>query len=148
MFNLVRFNPMREMSDLHRQMDRFFNTPFFNVTALADEGRAEPWYPSVDMFEDEGNLVIKAELAGMSKDDIDVNIEDGTLTLSGERKSDNEVVADQYYRRERTYGKFLRTFALPADVDPDKISAEFKDGVLKIEIPKPEEKKPRQITVH
>ena len=148
MFNLVRFNPRREMNDFNRQIDRFFNTPFFNVGALADEGRAELWYPSVDMFDNDGALVIKAELPGLSKDDIDVNIEDGKLTLSGERKSENEVAEDQYYRRERTYGKFVRAFALPADVDPDKIAAEFKDGVLKIEIPKPEDKKPRQITVH
>ena len=148
MFNLVRFNPVREMNDFHRQMDSFFNTPLFRVGPLSDEGRAEMWYPSVDMFEKEAALVIKAELPGLSKDDIDVNIEDGKLTLSGERRSESEIEKDKFYRRERTYGKFVRTFALPADIDPDKIVAEFKDGVLKIEIPKPENKKPRQITVH
>lgn len=148
MFNLVRFNPVREMNDVHREMDRFFNTPFFRVGPFSDEGRAEMWYPSVDMFEKEEALVIKAELPGLDKNDIDVNIEDGKLTLSGERKSESEVEEDKFYRRERTYGKFVRTFTLPADIDPDKIAAEFKDGVLKIEIPKPEEKKPRQITVH
>ena len=148
MFNLVRLNPVREMNDFHRQMDRFFNTPFFSVGPVADDGRAELWYPSVDMFEKEDALVIKAELPGLSKDDIDVNIDNGKLTLSGERKSENEVGEDKFYRRERTYGKFVRTFSLPADIDPEKIAAEFKDGVLKIEISKPEEKKPRQITVH
>lgn len=148
MLNLVRFNPMREMNDFQRQIDRFFNPPFFNAGVLADGVRGERWYPSVDMFDNEDALIIKAELPGLSKDDIDVNIENGKLTLSGERKSENEVTEDQYYRRERSCGKFVRTFALPADVDPDKIAAEFKDGVLKIEIPKPEEKKPRQITVH
>ena len=148
MFNLVRFNPVREMNDFHRQMDRFFHTPFLRVGAPSDESRAETWHPSVDVFESEDALVINAELPGLSKDDIDVNIDEGKLTLSGERKSDSEVKEDKFYRRERTYGKFVRTFALPADIDPDKISAEFKDGVLKIEIPKPEEKKPRQITVH
>jgi len=148
MFNLVRFNPMREMNDFQTPFDRFFNTPFFRVGPMSDEGRAELWYPSVDMFENGDALVIKAELPGMSKDDIDVNIDNGKLTLSGERKSEKEVDEDKYYRRERTYGKFVRTFALPADADPDKIAAEFKDGVLKIEIPKPEGKKPRQITVH
>ena len=148
MFNLVRFNPAREMNDLHRQMDRFFNAPFFRVGSLSDEGRAELWYPSVDMFENEDALVIKAELPGLSRDDIDVNIDEGKLTLSGERKSENEVEEDKFYRRERTYGKFVRTFSLPADIDPERIAAEFKDGVLKIEIPKPDEKKPRQITVH
>ena len=77
-----------------------------------------------------------------------MHIENGQLRLSGERKSENEVDEDRYYRRERTYGKFVRTFALPAEVDPDKIEAEFKDGILKVEIPKPEGKKPKQITVH
>ena len=148
MFNLVRFNPRREMTDVHRQMDRFFNSPFFSLGALADQEHEGLWYPSVDMFESNDALVIKAELPGLNKDDIDVNIDDGKLTLSGERKSENEVQEDKYYRRERTYGKFVRTFALPADVDNGKIAAEFKDGVLKIEIPKPEEKKSRQITVH
>lgn len=148
MFNLVRFNPVKEMNDFHMQMDRFFTPSFFSVGPLAHENRAELWYPAVDMFENEDALVVKAELPGLSKDDIDVNIDDGKLTLSGERKSENEVGEDKFYRRERTYGKFVRTFALPADIDPDKILAEFKDGVLKIEIPKPEEKKPRQITVH
>lgn len=148
MFNLVRLNPHREMNDFSRQMDRFFNPPFFSFGAFGDDDRAESWYPSVDMFDSDGALVIKAELPGLSKDDIDVNIENGKLTLTGERKAENEVAEDKYYRRERTYGKFVRTFALPADVDPDKIAAVFKDGVLKIEIPQPEEKKPKQITVH
>ena len=148
MFNLVRYNPAGELNDFHRQMDRFFNTPFFGGHHLSDEGRAELWYPSVDMFENGDVLVIKAELPGLSRDDIEVNIDDGKLTLSGERKSDNEVEKGKFYRRERTYGKFVRSFALPGDVDPEKVSAEFKDGVLKVEIPKPEDKKPRQITVH
>jgi HSP20 family protein len=100
------------------------------------------------MFENGDALVIKAELPGLSKDDIDVRIDDGKLTLSGERRSENEVAEDKYYRRERTYGKFVRSFELPADIDSDQVAAEFKDGVLKIEIPKPEGKKPRQITVH
>ena len=148
MFNLVRFNPMRERNDFQTQIDGFFNTPFFSVGPMPDESRAELWYPSVDMFEKGDALVIKAELPGMSNDDIEVNIDNGKLTLSGERKSEKEVEEDKYYRRERTYGKFVRTFALPADADPDKIEAKFKDGVLIIEILKPEDKKPRQITVH
>jgi HSP20 family protein len=148
MYDLIRRNAMQGMSDFQRQFDRFFNAPLFGSGVFSDEGRAELWYPSVDMFENDDSLIIKAELAGLSKDDIDVNIENGKLTLSGERKSENEVEEDKYYRRERTYGKFVRTFALPADVDPEKITAEFNDGVLNIKVPKPEGKKPKQITVH
>lgn len=148
MFDLVRRSPMRGMPDFQKQIDRFFNAPFSGFGGFSDEGLAELWYPSVDMFENDDSLVIKAELAGLNKDDIDVHIENGQLRLSGERKSENEVDEDRYYRRERTYGKFVRTFALPAEVDPDKIEAEFKDGILKVEIPKPEGKKPKQITVH
>jgi HSP20 family protein len=136
------------MSEFQRQFDRFFNAPLFGSGVFSDESGAALWYPSVDMFETDESLIIKAELAGLSKDDIDVNVENGKLMLSGERKSENEVDEDKFYRRERTYVRFVRTFALPADVDPDKIAAEFKDGVLNIKVPKPEGKNPKQITVH
>ncbi len=148
MFNLIRRNPMREMTDVQRQIDRFFSEPLFGMGRWSDEGPTGLWYPSVDMFENDEALVIKAELPGLSKDDIVLNIESGTLTLSGERKFDNEVKEEKYYRRERAYGKFTRRFSLPANVDSKKITAEFKEGVLKIEIPKPEEQKPKKIAVH
>jgi HSP20 family protein len=106
------------------------------------------WLPAVDMFDDDDKIVIKAELPGMDKKDISVDIENRVLTLSGERNYDNEVKEDNYYRRERAYGRFKRAFNLPADVDSDQIKADFKDGVLRVEIPKPEEQKPKQITVH
>jgi HSP20 family protein len=100
------------------------------------------------MFDDDEKIVIKAELPGMKKNDFSVDVKDRVLTLSGERNYDNEVKEENYYRRERTYGKFKRAFHLPADVDADNIKAEFKDGVLRVEIPKPEAQKPKQITVH
>ena len=92
--------------------------------------------------------MIKAELPGVDKKDIKIDLKDRLLTLSGERSYDNEVKEENYYRRERSYGKFQRAFTLPADVDSEKIKAEFKDGVLEIEVPKPEEKKAKQVTVH
>jgi HSP20 family protein len=90
------------------------------------------------MYDEDDRVVIKAELPGVDKKDIAVDVKDRVLTLSGERTYDNEVKAENYYRRERAYGKFQRAFNLPADVDSDKINADFKDGLLIIEVPKPE----------
>ncbi len=148
MFDLVKWNPVREMADFQRQIDRFFNAPLFGLGSALEEGRQGMWYPAADMYEKDDALVIQAELPGLTKDDIDVTVRDGRLTLSGERKFESEVKDEKYYRCERSYGKFMRSFDLPADVDPDKIEAEFKDGLLKIHIPKLEEKKPKKIAVH
>ena len=147
MMNLVRWNPWRDMSTLQHRINHLFNEPFFN-SGENDELRMGNWYPAVDMFDDDDKIVIKAELPGMDKKDISVDIENRMLTLSGERNYDNEVKEENYYRRERATGKFKRAFNLPAEVDEDQIKADFKDGVLKVEIPKPEEQKPKQITVH
>lgn len=147
MMNLVRWNPWREMSTLQHRINHLFNEPFFR-SGEDDELRMGTWYPAVDMFDDDDKIVIKAELPGMDKKDISVDIENRVLTLSGERSYDNEVKEENYYRRERATGKFKRAFNLPADVDADNIKADFKDGVLRVEIPKPEEQKPKQITVH
>ena len=147
MMNLVRWNPWREMSTLQHRINHLFNEPFL-CSGEDDELRMGTWYPAVDMFDDDDKIVIKAELPGMNKKDISVDIENRVLTLSGERNYDNEVKEENYYRRERATGKFKRAFNLPADVDADQIKADFKDGVLRVEIPKPEEQKPKQITVH
>ena len=148
MMNLVRWNPWREMSTLQHRMNSLFNEPFFRSGSEDDELHMGSWLPAVDMFDDDDKIVIKAELPGMDKKDISVDIENRILTLSGKRNYDNEVKEDSYYRRERADGVFERAFDLPADVYPDLIKADFKDGVLKVEIPKPEEQKPKQITVH
>ena len=148
MMNLIKWNPWREMSALQNRMNHLFNEPFFRSDREDDELSMGAWYPAVDMFENEDKLVIKAELPGMDKKDFSVDVKDHVLTLSGERNYDNEVKEENYYRRERGYGKFKRAFTLPADVDSDKIKADFKDGVLKVEIPKPEAQKAKQITIH
>ncbi|MBT8331142.1 MAG: Hsp20/alpha crystallin family protein [Deltaproteobacteria bacterium] len=145
--NLVRWNPWRDMSTLQHRINHVFNDPLFR-SADDDELSLGTWYPAVDMFDEDDKIVIKAELPGMEKKDISVDIENRVLTLSGERNYDNEVKEENYYRRERATGRFKRVFNLPADVDSDQIKADFKDGVLKVEIPKPEEQKPKQITVH
>jgi HSP20 family protein len=106
------------------------------------------WHPAVDIFENDTNIVIKAELPGIEKKDIVVDVKDRVLTLKGERSSENEVKEDNFYRRERTFGKFERAFTLPEHVKANDIKADYKDGVLRIDIPKPEAQQPKQITVH
>jgi HSP20 family protein len=136
------------MSALQNRINSLFSEPFFRSGREDDELSMGSWYPAVDMFENDDKIVIKAELPGVDKKDISVDVKDRVLTLSGERNYDHEVKEENYYRRERTCGKFKRTFNLPADVDSDKIKADFKDGVLKVEMPKPEAQKPKRITVH
>ncbi len=106
------------------------------------------WEPAVYILDNKENIIIKAELPGVDKKDIKIDLKDHILTLKGERSYENEVKEDNYYHRERTFGKFQRSFRLPLDLDPNKIKADYKDGVLRIDIPKPEEEKPKQITVH
>ena len=145
---LIRWNPMRDMFSLRHQMNHLFNDVFRPVVR-GDEGLSM-WnqYPTVDIYDNDENIIITAELPGIDKKDIVIDVKDGVLTLKGERSLDNEVKEDKYYCRERMYGKFERAFRLPADVDPEKISADYKDGILKIDIPKPEGKKPKHVAVH
>lgn len=147
MMNLVRWSPWREMATLQHRINHLFDDPYLRISRK-DGDSLGMWNPSVDLYEMDDNFVIKAELPGVDKDNIAIDVKDRVLTLSGERSHDNEVKEENYYRRERTHGKFQRAFTLPADVDSDKIKAEFKDGVLKIEVPKPEVVKPKQITIH
>ena len=145
---LVRLNPRRELFGLHNSLNRMFND-FFSPTVRSDEAVSiRGWNPVVDIYENEENIVIKAELPGIDKNDIVIDVKGRVLTLKGERSTDNEVKEDNYYRQERSYGKFERAFALPVEVDPEKIKADYKDGILKIDIPKAEENKPRQVTIH
>ena len=146
--NLVKLNPWRDMSALPHRINRFFDDPFLSVLRREDESDMGRWRPNVDIYDNEGSIVFKAELPGVDKKDIDIALKDGVLTLKGERSYENEVKEDSYYRKERAFGHFHRSFALPENIDPGKIKADFKDGILKVEIPKPEERKPKKITIH
>ena len=148
MMNLVKWDPWREMPALYNRINGMFDDPFFSLDRLADQENLGLWNPAVDLYEKDDHFIIKAELPGINKDDIKVDLKDRVLTLSGERSFDNEVKEENYYRKERSYGKFQRAFTLPADVDSEKIKAEFKDGVLQIEVPKPQDKKAKQVTIH
>ena len=113
----------------------------------AEDGRSS-WSPAVDIFENGDDLVIRAELPGVNKNDIDVRSQDGSLVLRGERKREEEITDDNAYRLERSYGGFVRSFRLPETVDAARIGASYKDGVLEITLPKAEESKPKRIEIN
>ena len=144
---LVRWNPLKEVPVLQNRINRLFEDFFPDTFMDGTKDMAGVWNPVVDIYDTQDTTVIKADLPGLKKEDITINIEGDVLTLTGERNHDEEVKKENYYRRERAYGLFKREFTLPSTVDHEKIKADFKDGVLKIEIPKPEEKKPKTITV-
>ena len=145
---LVRWNPLKEVPVLQNRINRMFDDFFPDGILEGIRGMEGTWNPVVDIYDTNDSTVIKADLPGIKKEDIAINIEGNVLSLSGERNVDEEVKKENFYRRERAWGMFKREFTLPSTVDHDKIKADFKDGVLKIEIPKPEEKKPKAITVN
>ena len=145
--HLVRWNPVSKMMNVNNRMDRFFSEFFFPAGSHASQD-GYSWNPAADVYENEGAYVIKAELPGLNKKHINVDVKENILTIKGERSDDNEVKEDKVYRKERFQGKFQRAFILPSTVESGKIEAEFADGLLKITIPKSGEKKPKQITIH
>jgi HSP20 family protein len=145
---LIKWNPMREFFGMPRGIDRFFDDFFFPVRKETENADLWNWNPVVDIYEEQDQIVVKAELPGVSKEGIAVDVKGRVLTLKGERSADNEVKEESYFRRERVYGRFARSFTLPAEIDADSVKAEYNDGVLKITLPKPETYKPKQITVH
>jgi HSP20 family protein len=125
-----------------REVDRLFDA----FLGQADrEGRR--WVPPVDLVEAEDHFVLKADLPGLTQDDVSIEVQDGTLSISGERKAEHEQRERGWYRIERSFGSFSRSLTLPEGVNPDGIKAEFRDGVLEVRIPKPEERKPRRIEI-
>lgn len=145
---LVKWNPTRDLFSLRRHMNGLFDDFFYPTRRNESDENLWNWNPAVDIYEDGDNIVVKAEVPGMDKESISVDVKDRALTLKGERSEDKEVNEESYFRRERTYGRFERVFTLPADVKTDEIKAEYKDGVLKVMVPKPEKQKPKQITIH
>ena len=143
---LARFNPNRELANFRHPMnffDGFFGEFFRDARADLNLG----WSPKVDIFEETDHIVMTAELPGVEKDKIAIDVNGRVLTVKGERSSDKEVKEDNYYRRERSYGRFERSFTLPDETDSEMIRADYKDGVLTLNIPKPKSSKAKQITV-
>jgi len=145
---LMRWSPNRSLFGMSDNISHPFDNFFYPSLRHGDGSYRRDWRPVVDIFENEGNYVMTAEIPGVDKKDISIDVKDRILTLKGERSFDNGSNKGSYFRRERCHGEFERSFSLPMDVDSDKIDASFKDGVLRLEIPKPEDKKPKQITVH
>jgi HSP20 family protein len=145
---IVKWDPFRNVAALQDRINRIFDESFSRTADLNDDISMSAWKPSVDIYETDEAIILKAELPGIEKEDVSVEVKDNVLTLKGERTEEKEIKEKNYYRKERTFGTFNRAFNLQHRIQPDKIKARFKDGVLKIEIPKPEEEKPKQITVN
>ena len=143
---IVRWEPFGKLLSSEDRFNRLFTQVF---PRFFDEGDASitTWMPAVDIYETEHDLRLKAELPGVDPKDIEARVEDGTLYLQGERKFEKESKKENYHRIERTYGSFMRSFALPTSVDAYKVSAEYRDGVLTLTLPKKEEAKAKTITV-
>ncbi len=145
---IMRWDPFRDLVSIQERMNRLFDQTLARTRGEEEEGIAtSTWMPSVDIYETADRVVLKAELPGLTREDIDINVRNNTLTLRGERKFEKEVKEENYLRIERAYGSFQRSFTLPATIQQDKIKAVFKDGVLEVSLPKAEEARPKQIKI-
>lgn len=141
MATLVRMDPFREVAALHNELSRFMNS-------IEGNGRAsQSWVPALDVWETEDALVYAFDLPGVDEDKVSIEVDDSMLTVTAEREQQEEVSGERYYRFERRYGTFSRAVGLPQGVDEDAITADYKSGVLEVRVPKPEQVKPRRITI-
>jgi HSP20 family protein len=144
---IVRWEPLREFSTLQNEMNRLFNTVFDAPAGNGGGTTLRRWMPAMDLVETEDHFVLRADLPGLSEDDVTIEVEDRVLTISGERKAEHEVSKEGYHRVERAFGSFSRALTLPEGVDADTVAATFDRGVLEVRIPKPEQRKPRKVTI-
>lgn len=142
---IVKYNPFRELRTMQDQMNRMLDMAWNRE--FGEELKEGVWQPPVDIYEDDQSVVIKAEIPDVDQKDIDIRIENNTLTLRGERKHASEVKKENYYRVERYFGHFQRSFSLPSSIDQEKVQAACDKGILTITLPKRAEKKPKQISV-
>jgi len=145
---LGRWNPWKELEEMEKRLSTVFGPGRSAAGGEKKEAIAvTEWSPLVDITEDDKEYVVKAEIPEMKKEDIKINVHDDVLTISGERKYEKEEKGKKYHRVERAYGSFMRSFTLPEEADGTKVSAEYKDGVLKVHLPKSEKAKPKAIEV-
>lgn len=147
MLNVTRWEPFREFEKLPQQMVRLFGFPTIRPYGTEEALTVADFMPPVDIYEAEKEYVIKLDLPELSKEEVKVFVEDGVLTIQGERKKEKEEKGKKFLRVERSYGTFLRTFTVPPDADEARIDAEFKEGLLKVHLPKSEKAKPKTIDV-
>lgn len=145
---IVRWlDPFRDLSVIQDRMNQIFEDALARSRGRDEALRTGMWTPAVDIYENNDFVVVKAELPGVEKDRISVEVKEGILTLRGERGFDKELKKESYHRIERSYGSFQRSFSLPVSVDQEKVTARFRDGVLEVQLPKKEQEKPKQIEV-
>jgi HSP20 family protein len=144
---IVKWDPFRDVTTLQDRINRLFNESFGQTRDLNDDMKECAWRPAVDIYETKGELVLRAELPGIQKEDVSVEVKDNVLTLKGERFPEPEINEENYYRKEICFGTFERSFTLQERIQPELIKATFKDGVLKVKIPRPQIEKPKQINV-
>jgi len=144
---IVRWEPFRELNTLQSEMNRLFNSVFEPQQGGNGGSVMRRWMPAMDLVETGDHFILRADLPGLSEDDVQIELEDGTLTVSGERKTEHESNDEGYYRVERASGSFTRSLTLPQGVDPEGVTARFDRGVLEVRIPKPESRKPRRIEI-
>src|SRR2546423_15420061 len=143
--SIIRYDPFRDLRALQDEVNRLFTG---NMARFDDEGIARgAWMPSVDIYENKDQIVIEAELPGMKREDFDLSFENNVITLRGERRFEKKDESDNYHRVERSYGSFTRSFTLPPTVSGEGIAAEYRNGVLRVTLPKPEEVKARRIEI-
>jgi HSP20 family protein len=145
MATLVRWEPFREFAALQNEMSRLING--WVGSEGAGDGGSRPWIPSTDVWETDSEIVYAFDLPGIPEDKVSVEVEDGSLTVTGERERTEKAEGDRFYRFERRFGSFERSIGLPQGVKEDEIKADYKDGVLEIRVPKPEQAKPRRIQI-
>ena len=144
---MLALSPFTRVPVFNNRINRIFDD-LFAEGPLVNETRPSHWNPVADIYDNDDAIVINADLPGITKENISINVENRVLTLKGERSYEKEVKEEKFYRKERAFGTFQRSFTLPESVDADSIRAEFKEGVLKIEIPKPEKKRTKEVTIN
>ena len=144
---IVRWDPFRDVAALQDRINRLFSESFGQARDLDDDMRVCAWRPAVDIYEAENEIVLKAELPGITKKDVSVEVKDNVLTLNGERFPEAEINEEKYYRKEICFGTFERSFTLQERIQPEQIKATFNNGVLTVKIPRPQVETPKQITV-
>lgn len=144
---VIRWEPAAELNTIQNEMNRLFNTFFDQPSSSTRGGAGRRWLPAMDLVETGDHYVLRADLPGLSDEDVNVQLQDNVLTISGERKAEHDAQQEGYYRLERAFGGFSRSLTLPDGVDPDTVQARFDRGVLEIQIPKPAQKKPRQVQI-
>jgi HSP20 family protein len=143
---IVRWEPLRELASIQNEMNRLFGT-VFDAPNPSNGGTLRRWMPAMDLVETDDHFVLRADLPGLAEGDVSIEVEDNVLTVSGERKAEHETTKEGYHRVERAFGSFSRSLTLPEGVDAESVTASFDRGVLEIRIPKPEQRKPRKISI-